>query len=63
MRKREEYTLRDNHKVTDEVKADWEFFSAGEDLRLLFLPGIAWHRATGYPGESPARSPNCAATR
>ncbi len=39
LRMREEYTRRDYHKVTDEVKPDWDLSGAVEDLRLLFLTG------------------------
>jgi Zn-dependent M28 family amino/carboxypeptidase len=39
LRKRSEYTRRDYHKVTDEVKPDWDLSGAVEDLRLFFLVG------------------------
>lgn len=39
MAKREEYTARDYHKVSDEVKADWDLSGAVEDLRTLFRVG------------------------
>jgi Zn-dependent M28 family amino/carboxypeptidase len=37
--KRDEYTHRDYHKVTDEVKPDWDLSGAVEDLQLLFDVG------------------------
>ena len=39
-RKRGEYSRRDYHKVTDEVKPDWDLSGAVEDLRYLFLVGL-----------------------
>ena len=40
MRKRGEYNSRDYHKVSDEVKPDWDLSGAVEDLRYLFLVGL-----------------------
>ncbi len=37
--KREEYTKKDYHGPTDEVKADWDLTGAVDDLQLLFLVG------------------------
>ena len=37
--KRDEYTTRDYHKVSDEVKSDWDLSGAVEDTELLFLVG------------------------
>jgi Zn-dependent M28 family amino/carboxypeptidase len=39
MTKREEYTARDYHKPSDEVKPDWDLSGAVEDLRTLFRVG------------------------
>jgi Zn-dependent M28 family amino/carboxypeptidase len=39
LHKRSEYTSRDYHRVTDEVKPDWDLSGSVEDLRLLFLVG------------------------
>jgi Zn-dependent M28 family amino/carboxypeptidase len=39
MKKREEYTTRDYHKVSDEIKPDWDLSGAAEDARLLFEVG------------------------
>ena len=40
-RKREEYIANDYHKVSDEIKPDWDLSGAVEDLRLLFQVGYA----------------------
>ena len=37
--KRDEYTNNDYHKVSDEIKADWDLSGAAEDLKLLYLVG------------------------
>jgi len=37
--KRDEYTKKDYHDLTDEVKPDWDLAGALEDLQLLFLVG------------------------
>lgn len=37
--KRAEYTSKDYHKVTDEVKPDWDLSGAVEDIQLLFQLG------------------------
>jgi Zn-dependent M28 family amino/carboxypeptidase len=37
--KRDEYTQRDYHKVTDEIKPDWDLSGAVEDLQLLMMAG------------------------
>jgi Zn-dependent M28 family amino/carboxypeptidase len=39
--KRAEYTANDYHKVTDEIKPDWDLSGAVEDLHLLFEVGYA----------------------
>ena len=39
--KLDEYTERDYHKLTDEIKPDWEFSGAVQDLRLLVEVGVA----------------------
>ncbi len=41
--KLDEYTERDYHKVSDEVKPDWDLSGAVEDLHLLFRVG--WRAA------------------
>ncbi len=37
--KRDEYTEKDYHKVSDEIKPDWELSGGVEDLQLLFQAG------------------------
>jgi len=39
MQKRDEYTANDYHKVSDEVKADWDLAGAIDDARVLFRVG------------------------
>ena len=38
-RKRAEYIENDYHKVSDEIKPDWDLSGAVEDIRLLFQVG------------------------
>ena len=42
-RKADEYVAQDYHKVTDEVKPDWDFSGAVEDTQLLIQ--VAWQVA------------------
>jgi len=67
--KRNEYTTRDYHKVSDEVKPDWDLSGAVEDLRLLFEVGFrvadgetvpAWKSGSEFKAarEAPARETN-----
>ncbi len=37
--KRDEYTEKDYHNVSDEIKPDWDLLGAVEDLQLLFEAG------------------------
>lgn len=43
--KRKEFTAKDYHKPSDEIKPDWDLAGAVEDARLLFLLG--WRVAEG----------------
>jgi Zn-dependent M28 family amino/carboxypeptidase len=43
--KLDEYTERDYHKVSDEVKSDWDLSGAADDLKLLFE--VTWRVANG----------------
>jgi Zn-dependent M28 family amino/carboxypeptidase len=52
-RKREEYTKNDYHKVSDEVKPDWDLSGAVEDLRLLFEVGYLVAQGDRYPEWKP----------
>ena len=51
--KRDEYTTKDYHKVTDEVKPDWDLSGAVEDLRLLFEVGYRVAQGDTYPEWKP----------
>ena len=45
----DEYTQRDYHKVTDEVKPGWDMSGGAEDLRLLLEVGWRVAQAQAYP--------------
>jgi Zn-dependent M28 family amino/carboxypeptidase len=47
--KREEYTNIDYHKVSDEVKPDWDLSGAVEDVQLLFRVGWRVAGTEAYP--------------
>ena len=49
MQKRKEYTDRDYHKVSDDVKPDWDLSGAVEDLRLLFQIGYRVAQGEKWP--------------
>lgn len=51
--KRAEYTERDYHKVSDEVKPDWDLSGAVDDLRLLFRVGYRVAETPAYPEWKP----------
>jgi Zn-dependent M28 family amino/carboxypeptidase len=51
--KRDEYTANDYHKVTDEVKPDWDLSGAADDLRLLFRVGVLAATADVWPEWKP----------
>ena len=40
MQKRDEYTNRDYHNVSDEVKPDWDLSGAAQDMATLFRVGF-----------------------
>jgi Zn-dependent M28 family amino/carboxypeptidase len=48
-RKRAEYTANDYHKVSDEIKPDWDLSGAVEDLQLLFEVGYAVSQGNQRP--------------
>jgi Zn-dependent M28 family amino/carboxypeptidase len=52
-RKRDEYTNRDYHNVTDEIKPDWDLAGAVEDGRLLFTVGRRVADANTFPQWKP----------
>ena len=53
LKKRDEYTQKDYHKVTDEVKPDWDLSGAVEDARLLLEVGYRVAQGDRYPEWKP----------
>jgi Zn-dependent M28 family amino/carboxypeptidase len=53
MKKREEYTAQDYHKVSDEIKPDWDLSGAIEDLQLLWLTGWTVAQGNQWPEWKP----------
>ena len=53
MQKRDEYTNKDYHAVTDEVKADWDFSGAVQDIQTLFKVGYSVAQANTLPQWKP----------
>jgi Zn-dependent M28 family amino/carboxypeptidase len=51
--KRDEYTARDYHKPSDEIKPDWDLSGAAEDLRLLMTVGYRVANTAKYPEWKP----------
>lgn len=51
--KSDEFTERDYHKVSDEVKSDWDFAGAVEDLQILFRIGLDLAREPVWPEWKP----------
>ena len=51
--KRDEYTANDYHKVSDEVKPDWDLTGAVEDAQLLFVIGYRVAEARTFPEWKP----------
>jgi Zn-dependent M28 family amino/carboxypeptidase len=47
--KREEYTAKDYHKVSDEVKPDWDLSGAALDVQLLFEVGDEVADSAAWP--------------
>jgi Zn-dependent M28 family amino/carboxypeptidase len=52
-RKQDEYTAKDYHKVSDEVKPDWDLAGAVEDLKLLAELGYRLAQGARYPEWKP----------
>lgn len=52
-RKRSEYIANDYHKVSDEIKPDWDLSGAVEDLRVLLRVGLAVAEDDNYPEWKP----------
>lgn len=51
--KREEYVSRDYHKVSDEIKPDWDLSGAVEDTQLLFEVGYRVAEGSTWPEWKP----------
>jgi Zn-dependent M28 family amino/carboxypeptidase len=51
--KRDEYTERDYHKVSDQVKPDWDLAGAIEDMQLLLQVGYKVAQAERWPEWKP----------
>ena len=47
--KRDEYTERDYHALSDEIKPDWDLTGAVEDLRMLFRVGLTVANGDSLP--------------
>ena len=47
--KRNEYTTNDYHKVSDEVKPDWDMTGIVDDTRLLFRVGLEVANGSDWP--------------
>ncbi|HKO95539.1 MAG TPA: M28 family metallopeptidase [Pyrinomonadaceae bacterium] len=47
--KRDEYTNKDYHKVSDEIKPDWDLSGAVEDAQLLTMIGYRVAQGDKYP--------------
>ncbi|HKO14640.1 MAG TPA: M28 family peptidase [Gemmatimonadaceae bacterium] len=53
MQKRDEYTSKDYHNVSDEVKPDWDLTGGAEDARVLFRVGYLVAQADSMPQWKP----------
>ncbi len=52
-KKAEAYTTNDYHKVSDDVKTDWDFSGAIQDLQLYFRVGYDVAQGSTYPEWKP----------
>jgi Zn-dependent M28 family amino/carboxypeptidase len=52
-KKRDEYTEKDYHKPSDEIKPDWNLAGAAEDLRLFFTVGYRVAQSDKWPEWKP----------
>jgi Zn-dependent M28 family amino/carboxypeptidase len=52
-KKMDEYTERDYHKVSDEVKQDWDMAGAVDDVQLFFEVGYRVAQGPSYPEWKP----------
>jgi Zn-dependent M28 family amino/carboxypeptidase len=53
MQKRDEYTNKDYHAVSDDVKPDWDFAGGVQDVQTLFKTGVTVANADGIPQWKP----------
>ncbi|MBI3653732.1 MAG: M20/M25/M40 family metallo-hydrolase [Acidobacteria bacterium] len=53
LQKRDEYTEKDYHNPSDEIKPDWDLSGAVEDTQLLFTVGYKVANTAKYPQWSP----------
>jgi Zn-dependent M28 family amino/carboxypeptidase len=53
MKKRDEYTTHDYHAVSDEVKPDWDFSGAVQDVQALFRVGFLVSQTPAMPEWKP----------
>ncbi len=53
LKKSEDYTTLDYHKVSDEMKPDWDLSGAVEDVRLLFQVGYRVAQDARFPEWKP----------
>jgi Zn-dependent M28 family amino/carboxypeptidase len=51
--KQDEYTQKDYHKVTDEVKPDWDLTGAADDLKLILEVGYRVAQGDRFPQWKP----------
>jgi Zn-dependent M28 family amino/carboxypeptidase len=51
--KRDEYTNKDYHAPSDEIKPDWDLSGAAEDAQLLFVVGYRVANAATFPEWKP----------
>jgi Zn-dependent M28 family amino/carboxypeptidase len=51
--KRDDYVLKDYHKVTDEIKPDWDLSGAVEDLQLMYEVGNTVANGAQWPEWKP----------
>ena len=54
-KKQDEYTAKDYHKVSDQVKPDWDLSGAAEDARLLVELGYRVAQSDRYPEWKPGQ--------
>jgi Zn-dependent M28 family amino/carboxypeptidase len=49
LKKRDEYTAQDYHKVTDEIKPDWDLSGMVEECELLYQVGSSVANSSEWP--------------